>query len=47
LGISLPVFMALSWLTQRPVKWSFRGSGRLGSLRESFRRSGRGGKADH
>ena len=34
LGISLPVFLAVSWLTQRPAKWSFRG------------RSGRGDKAD-
>jgi Family of unknown function (DUF6256) len=32
LGISLPVFLAVSWLTQRPVKWPFRG------------RSGRGDK---
>jgi hypothetical protein len=47
LGISLPVFIAVSWLTQRPDKWSFRGSARLRSLRLSFRRSGRGGKADH
>jgi Family of unknown function (DUF6256) len=35
LGICLPVFLAVSWLTHRPVKWSFRG------------RSGRGDKADH
>jgi len=34
LGITLPVFLAASWLTQRPVKWSFRG------------RSGREDKAD-
>jgi Family of unknown function (DUF6256) len=35
LGICLPLFIAVSWLTQRPVRWSFRG------------RSGRGDKADH
>jgi Family of unknown function (DUF6256) len=40
LGISLPVFIAASWLTQRPGKWSFRRSARPGSLR-------RRGKADH
>jgi len=34
LGVSLPVFLAVSWLTHRPVKWSFRG------------RAGRGHKAD-
>jgi Co/Zn/Cd efflux system component len=47
LAISLPVFIAVSWLTQRPVKWSFRRPARLRSLRLSFRRSGRGDKADH
>jgi Family of unknown function (DUF6256) len=46
LGISLPVFIGISWLTQRPNKWSFRGLARLGSLRRSFRRSGRRNKAD-
>jgi len=34
LGITLPVFLAVSWLTQRPVKWSLRG------------RSGRADKTD-
>jgi hypothetical protein len=47
LGISLPVFIAASWLTQRPIKWPFRGSPRPGSLRLMFRRSGRGDKAGH
>ena len=42
LGISLPIFFGVSWLTQRPVKWSFPWSARL-----PFRRSGRGDKADH
>jgi hypothetical protein len=43
LAITLPVFAAVSWLTQRPDKWPFRGTTRL----RSFRKSGRGGKADH
>jgi hypothetical protein len=30
LGISLPAFLALSWLTQRPGKWPFRRPGRRG-----------------
>ncbi|HUB40136.1 MAG TPA: DUF6256 family protein [Streptosporangiaceae bacterium] len=54
LGISLPVFIAVSWLTQRPVKPTFRRPAWLGSLRRpfpgpgrAFRRSGRGGKAGH
>jgi hypothetical protein len=34
-GISLPIFILASWLTQRPGKWSFRGGPR------------RGDKADH
>jgi hypothetical protein len=43
LAISLPVFAAVSWLTERPDKWPFRGTTRL----RSFRKSGRRGKADH
>ena len=43
LAISLPVFAAISWLTERPDKWPFRGTMRL----RPFRKSGRGGKADH
>jgi len=46
LGICLPVFIGVSWLTERPDKRSFLSSARLGSLRRSFRRPGRGGKAD-
>lgn len=51
LGISMPVYAALSWLTQRPAKWSFHGPSWL-SLRGlpwlPFRRpSRRGDKADH
>jgi hypothetical protein len=51
LGISLPVFIALSWLTQRPARWSFRGPSWLsfkGLPWLPFRGpSRRGDKADH
>jgi hypothetical protein len=47
LGISLPVFFVVSWLTQRQAKWSFPWAARSGSPRLPFRRSGRGDKADH
>jgi len=43
LGISLPIFMAVSWLTQRPNKWSFRGT----PLRLSSRKPVRADKDEH
>jgi hypothetical protein len=51
IGISLPVFIAASWLTQHPDKWPFRGSARL-SFRRWPRRPSRGSarrgdKPDH
>jgi len=46
LGICLPVFIGASWLTERPDKRSFLRSAWQGSLRRSFRRPGRGDKAD-
>lgn len=46
LGISLPVFLAVSWLTERPGGRSFRGTAWL-SLRGPGRRRDKAGKRDH